>query len=73
MRVHMQYPGDRNTHPEAMLKAGECFLRLAKAFPQKHGGDRHRAVAIYSELKDDMRYRGSSWVEAASEAIKNIR
>ncbi len=73
MRVHMQYAGDRNTEPEAMLRAGDCLQRLAKAFPKTRGADRHRAIAMYSRLKEDPRYRGTSWSEAAGEAMKNFR
>ena len=73
MRNEAQYGGDPRTQPESMYKAGQCLEQLAKLFPDSHGGDRGRAVTLYSKLANDARFRGSQYANLANESLKALR
>lgn len=69
-RVLEQYRGDPRTEPQAMLKAGDCLVRLSR-LPNR-GGDRYRAQAMYNRLINDPRYRNTRWGLQAAEANKKL-
>lgn len=71
MRVIEQYRGDPRTEPQAMLRAGDCLVRLG-TLPNR-GADRFRALYMYNKLTNDPRYRASRWAAQAAEAVKNLR
>jgi len=70
MRVVEQYRGDPRTEPQAMLKAGDCLVRLSK-LPNR-GADRYRAQQMYNKLINDPRYHNTRWGAQAAEAIKKL-
>ena len=73
MRVTEQYRGDPRTEPRALYKAGECLRLLAEKVPATHGGDRQRAMAMYTRLTGESRYRNSPWTAEAEKAMAGFR
>ena len=73
MRVTEQYRGDPRTEPKALFKAGECLRLLAERLQATHGGDRQRAMAMYSRLTNESRYRNSPWAAEAEKAMAKFK
>ena len=73
MRNDVQYAGDPRTQPESLFKAGQCLEQMAKQFPDTHGNDRMRAVALYNKLVGDRQFRGSLYVSEANKALQAIK
>ncbi len=71
MRVIEMYPGQPNTEPVAMLRAGESLQRLSK-LPNR-GADRQRSMAMFTRLTSDARYKNTRWAQDAAESMKNFK
>jgi hypothetical protein len=73
MRVLEQYRGFADSEAQAMLRGGDCLVRLFKSNPNARGADRHRAVYLYTKLTSDAKYRNTRWAVEAAENMKNLR
>ncbi|HYG74280.1 MAG TPA: hypothetical protein VEK08_04670 [Planctomycetota bacterium] len=69
MRVQEQYRGDVDSEAQAILRAGDCLVKLSKL--KDRGGDIHRGIYMYTKLTTDTRYRATRFRAMAEEALKN--
>ncbi|HLX62700.1 MAG TPA: tetratricopeptide repeat protein [Planctomycetota bacterium] len=56
MRVQTQYPADAQTEGDALLKSGECFMRLAKLPTRSGSDDRERALALFNRIGSERKF-----------------
>lgn len=67
LRITVIYP-DKRIEPEALFKAGECFLALSK-LPGRNN-DRDRASTMYNSVIQ--KYSASRWAKDAQASLKKI-
>jgi len=68
LRIPILYANDKNTEPEALYKAGNCFVQLSK-----HPGraaDRERARTLLNMIVQ--RYKNTRWNVLATEVLKKM-
>lgn len=65
LRVPMLYPGDEQTEPEALYKAGRCFEALDEKTSKR------RALDMYNRAI--RKYDGSPWIKQSQARLAHVR
>jgi len=73
LRVQNQYPADARAEGYAVLKAGECFKRLAKLPGRTAGDDQSRAVMMFSRLASERRFANTEFPNKAFKFLDEMK